>query len=149
MSLLYSHLGSRYTHSTEGNLRLTGDTLAPREKAEIAGPLPSLCSVMCTVSCCEHLWKNAPRTTLVWPTACHPRGARISGGGSAQPFPESVGGGHELPLPPVCCLILTPQAERALKKKPGFGVCLIPCHQESVFLSDLPALSGWPSSQWL
>jgi hypothetical protein len=80
--------------------------------------------------------ENASRITPVWPSPCHPNGARTLGGVSAEP----VGAGREFPLPPVCCLILTPQAERLLEKTPGFGVCLIPCHQESVFLSDLPAL---------
>lgn len=76
--------------------------------------------------------ETASRATLVWPRACHPSGVRTSGGSSAHPFSAPVGGGRKLPLSPVCCLSLTPQAERVLKETTGFGVCLIPCHQESV-----------------
>lgn len=148
ISSLCSQLGSRCTHSTEGNPRLAGDAPAPREKAETSGPLPSSCSAVCAVR-----WapvETASGATLVWPRACHPSGVRTSGGSSAHPFSAPVGGGHELPLSPVCCLSLMPQAERVLKKTTGFGGLPHPLSSGvCIFLSDLPALPAWPSSQWL
>jgi len=62
ISSLYSCLGSWCAHSTEGNLRPTGDAPAEKEKAEISEPLPSLCCVIYTVLCCGHLWKTLPES---------------------------------------------------------------------------------------